>query len=65
MAVKTKKKRIYYFSRIGGLCFIHLRRSYSNIFVTLTDMRNSVLKCVTSGSPALLVQKGKKKHLWL
>lgn len=38
---------------------IHLRRTYSNFMLTLTDSRGKVIACHTSGSSGI---KGRKKY---
>jgi len=60
MSLKIKK-RILFFSKFGGLARIYIRKTHSNIFVTITDLKDKVLKCVTSGSSGILGSKRKKK----
>lgn len=55
------KIRRYNFDR-AGKAFLHLRKTHSNIFLTLTDLRFNVVQCKTSGSLVLLELKGVKNH---
>lgn len=56
-----KSNRIFYFSKKGGLAYVHLSKSHSNIFVTLTDLKKRLLVCVTSGSSGIIGSKRQKK----
>lgn len=40
---------------------IYIKRTYTNIFVTLTDLNNKVIICKTSGSSDKIYNKRKKK----
>jgi len=40
---------------------IFIKRTYSNIFITLTDLNNKVIICKTSGSSDKIYNKRKKK----
>jgi ribosomal protein S11 len=53
--------RKFTFARVG-MARLHLRRSYSNIFLTLTDLKNKVVQCKTSGSLVLLVVNDVRSH---
>ena len=62
MNYKLLKVKNFYFGNnetIIGKLFI--KRSYSNIFVTLTDLNNKVIICKTSGSSDKIFNKRKKK----
>ena len=59
MAVKVKKVMRYFENRC--VARVYIRRSYSNIFLTITDMQNNVLKCITSGSSGIIGNKRKKR----
>jgi len=40
---------------------IYIKRTYTNIFVTLTDLNNKVIICKTSGSSDKIYNKRKKR----
>lgn len=40
---------------------IYIKRTYTNIFITLTDINNKVIICKTSGSSDKVYNKRKKK----
>lgn len=40
---------------------LFIKRTYSNIFITLTDLNNKVIICKTSGSSEKIFNKRKKK----
>lgn len=40
---------------------IFIKKTYSNIFITLTDLNNKVIICKTSGSSEKIYNKRKKK----
>jgi ribosomal protein S11 len=40
---------------------LHLRKSYSNIFLTMTDLRNQVVICKSTGNSEIVGNKRKKK----
>lgn len=42
--------------------FLYLRRTFSNIFLTLTDLRHRVIVCRTSGNSGVFGQKRKKRN---
>lgn len=58
-----KRRRRFNFGVGGGKARLHLRRTFSNIFLTLTDLSSNVVKCYTSGSQVLLAVRGVKSRL--
>jgi ribosomal protein S11 len=44
---------------------IHIKRTYTNIFVTLTDLNNNVIVCVTSGSADNTITNRRRKKIAL
>lgn len=58
-----KKKKYFNFGIGGGKARLHLNKTHSNVFLTLTDLSNNVVKCKTSGSLVLLVVNVVKKCL--
>jgi ribosomal protein S11 len=40
---------------------IYIKRTYTNIFITLTDLDNKVIICKTSGSSDTILNKRRKK----
>jgi len=59
--VLKSKKRILFFGKFGGVGRIYMRRTHSNIFLTITDLKDKILKCVTSGSSGISGSKRIKK----
>lgn len=56
------KKKVYFnFGIGGGKACIHLSKTHSNVFLTLTDLRNKVVKCKTSGNSGITGSKRRKK----
>jgi ribosomal protein S11 len=43
---------------------LYLRKSFSNIFLTFTDLKNKVVVCKTSGILVLLVLSVENEYLW-
>jgi len=57
---KTNKR--FYFGRTGmNIGKIYIKRSYTNIFITLTDLNNKVIMCKTAGSSIEERNKRRKK----
>lgn len=44
---------------------IYIKRTYTNIFVTLTDLENKVIVCVTSGSADNTISNRRRKKIAL
>ena len=57
--MKVKPKNKFVFGK--GSCRFYLRKTYSNIFVTMTDLKGNVIKCTTSGSAGVGKSKRRKK----
>jgi ribosomal protein S11 len=60
---RYKKKKTHFFfgnltNRIGK---IYLRRTFSNVFITLTDLKNQVIICKTSGTSKISENKRRKR----
>lgn len=51
----------FWLGKLNNTAKLYLRRSFSNIFLTLTDLTDSVIVCRTSGSSGIEGQKRKKK----
>jgi ribosomal protein S11 len=61
MNILKNKRRILFFGKFGGVARIYIRRTHSNIFVTITDLKDRILKCVTSGSSGITGNKRIKR----
>jgi len=59
---KYKRKRHFFFGETGNHGCLYLRKSFSNIFVTFTDMNNKVVACKTSGNSGIVDTKRRKKN---
>lgn len=60
MNVMTKR-RLFFGAKKGRCAKLYLRRTFSNIFLTLTDLKNKVIICKTSGSSGIKGSKRRKK----
>jgi ribosomal protein S11 len=58
---KIKKNKNFFFGLENNIAKIYIKKTYSNIFVTLTDLNNKVIICKTSGSSDIYKNKRKKK----
>jgi ribosomal protein S11 len=58
--MKLKKKENFNFGEVGA-CRIHIRRAYTNIYITLTDLNDQVIVCHTSGSSDKAHSKRRKR----
>lgn len=47
--------------KLQDCAYLYLRRGFSNIFLTLTDLKKRVVICKTSGSSAIFGPKRKKR----
>jgi len=71
MILKKKKKKIYKYKweklhfkfgdKENRTAKIYLRKTWSNIFLTLTDLKNRVIICKTSGNCKVSNSKRRKK----
>jgi len=57
MKLKAKKKFNFY----RNTCNLYLRKSFSNIFLTMTDKKGNVVKCASAGSSGMGRSKRRKK----
>jgi len=59
---KIKKNKIFSFGLNQDMAKIYIKKkTYTNIFITLTDMDNKVVICKTSGSSDIYKNKRKKE----
>lgn len=58
---KLKKQSHFYLGRNGNTARIYLRRTFSNIFITLTDWHHRTIVCKTSGNSGVIGSKRRKK----
>lgn len=56
-----KKEKNFFFGLTKNTAKIYIKRTYSNVFVTLTDLQNKVVVCKTSGSSDSITTKRRKK----
>jgi ribosomal protein S11 len=61
MLKKYKRKQHFNFSIEGDKARLYLRKTFTNIFVTFTDMDNKVIICKTSGNSGIKDSKRRKK----
>lgn len=61
MKLKQKKHFFFGINKTYNVARIFLKRSYTNIFVTLADLNNKVIICKTSGSSGITGSKRRKK----
>ncbi len=62
---KIKKEKNFNLGLINKTANIHIKRTYTNIFVTLTDLDNKVIACVTSGSADKTITNRRRKKIAL
>jgi ribosomal protein S11 len=62
---KIRKYKNFFFGKnsINKMANIYIRRTYTNVFVTLTDMKNNVVICITSGSADRTLTNRRKKRI--
>src|SRR5689334_3775617 len=57
-----KKKNIFFFGKfLNKIGKIYIRRTFSNIFITLCDLKNKVITSESSGSSDIYQNKRRKK----
>lgn len=65
--IKKKYGKFYFRRRSTPSNFkigkLHLRCTYSNIFITLTDLKNQAIKCHTSGRAFMYITKSKRRKI--
>lgn len=62
--IKKIKNKFYFGLKSLKKGRLYLRKSFSNIFLTFTDLKNKVVVCKTSGIQVLLVQSVENEFLW-
>lgn len=62
---RIKKDKIFNLGLINKTANIHIKRTYTNIFITLTDLDNKVIICVTSGSADNTITNRRRKKIAL
>jgi len=55
------RKEHFNFGETNTVGLLYLKRSFSNVFLTLTDLDNKVILCLTAGSSGITGSKRKKK----
>lgn len=61
--VRKYKKFFFGMDQKNKMANIYIRRTYTNVFVTLTDMKNNVVICITSGSADKTLTNRRKKRI--
>lgn len=61
MKYKLLKFKNFEFGNKLKIAKLFIKRTYSNIFITLTDLNNKVIICKSSGSSDKIYNKRKKK----
>ena len=63
--IKVRKFKKFFFGvdQKNKIANIYIRRTYTNVFVTLTDMKNNVIICITSGSADRSLTNRRKKRI--
>jgi len=62
---KIKKDKKFNLGLINKTGNIYIKRTYTNIFITLTDLNNKVIVCVTSGSADNTITNRRRKKIAL
>lgn len=62
---KIKKDKNFILGTTNITANIHIKRTYTNIFITLTDLNNNVIVCVTSGSADNTITNRRRKKIAL
>jgi ribosomal protein S11 len=60
MKIKLAKKKTFFLGDLEKSAKIHIKKSFSNIFITLTDLHDKVIICYSSGSAMAVVSKKQK-----
>lgn len=63
--MKKGKKEVKYFFGKSGTCVLYLRLTRTNVFLTFTDLKKHVVRCVTSGSAGFIGNKRQKKNAYV
>jgi ribosomal protein S11 len=57
-----KKKNHFNLGKLNNrICYIYIRRTFSNIFITLCDLNKKVIICQTSGTSDIYENKRRKR----
>jgi len=59
--MKIKKKNHFNLGETESSARLYLRKTYTNIFITLTDLDNKVMICKTSGNSGIKGSKRRKR----
>lgn len=62
---RVKKEKNFNLGLLNKTANIHIKRTYTNIFITLTDLDNKVIACVTSGSADNTITNRRRKKIAL
>jgi ribosomal protein S11 len=62
---RIKKEKNFNLGLLNKTANIHIKRTYTNIFITLTDLDNKVIVCVTSGSADNTITNRRRKKIAL
>ena len=60
-----KKDKSFYLGITNNIANIFIKRTYTNIFITLTDINNRVIVCITSGSADNTITNRRRKKIAL
>jgi len=60
MKIKLAKKKTFFLGDFEKSAKIHIKKSFSNIFITLTDLQDKVIICYSSGSAMAAASKKQK-----
>lgn len=58
---KKKKSHFFFGPQNNRIAKIYLRRTFTNVFITLTDLKNQVITCKTSGTSKISDNKRRKR----
>jgi ribosomal protein S11 len=58
--MKLERKELFFLGNAEKSAKIHIKKSFSNIFITLTDLHDKVIICYSSGSSMEIVSKRQK-----
>jgi len=58
---RLKKNKNFFFGLTNKIAKIYIRKTYTNIFITLTDIDNKVIVCQTSGTSDTFTNKRRKR----
>jgi ribosomal protein S11 len=61
MKYKYLKIKKFFLGENNNIAKIYIKKTYTNIFITLCDLKNKVIICKTSGSSDKIYNKRKKR----